>query len=189
MNISVINATWLMLLPSEALSTLILSTLYFLFTNPSAHTKILKEIHATHKNDNPITPTSAQNLTYLKACLDKTMRLFPFVVGCVTRIVPEEGAMVCGQYVPGGTTTGVHHWSAYHCERNFERPERWVMVEGVESGEDRLKAFQMSLNPRASEVLDTLLRHCRQPTYHQPFDLGPRTCIAKRFVSSFSHDT
>ncbi|KAJ5761611.1 hypothetical protein N7533_003650 [Penicillium manginii] len=73
---------------------------------------------------------------------------------------PEEGAMVAGHFIPKDTVVNVSQWSAYRSETNFIRanefiPERWLG--DSEFTKDAKGAFQ-------------------------PFSVGPRACICKKFA-------
>lgn len=38
---------------------------------------------------------------YLNAVLDEGLRIYPVVPGSMPRIVPQDGAIISGQFVPG----------------------------------------------------------------------------------------
>jgi cytochrome P450 len=119
--------------------------------------KAAQEIREKFKTVEEITASSTGELTYLQACLEEGLRMFPPTLGTLPRKVPDEGATICGRFVPGKTVVGVHHWSTYRSARNFKNPdqfcpERWLGDEKY--AEDDKAAFQ-------------------------PFSFGPRVCIAK----------
>jgi cytochrome P450 len=48
-----------------------------------------------------------KDLTYLQACIDEALRLHSTSALGLPRIVPEGGAVVCGEFFPEGTTLSV----------------------------------------------------------------------------------
>ena len=61
------------------------------------------------------------------------------------RVVPAEGADLCGVFLPGGAVVGMHAWVLHHDENIFGmdthafRPERWL-----EADVERLKTMERS---------------------------------------------
>ena len=61
------------------------------------------------------------------------------------RVVPAEGAVLCGVFLPGGTVVSVHAWVIHHDENIFGknthefRPERWL-----EADAEQLKLMERS---------------------------------------------
>ena len=76
--------------------------------------------------------------------------------------------MVDGRYVPEGTTVGVHQYAAYHCERNFVRPDCFVPERWLE-GKDEER----------SEWRDD------DRAVFNPFSVGPRNCIGRYVAFAF----
>lgn len=149
------NVILLFLTNNETSSSLLSSRLYFLLSNPSALSTAQREIRSHFSKLNGITIEGTENLIFLKACISESLRLFPPIPGPLPRLVPSNGAMICGQYVPRNTVVSISHWAVFHSERNFVnaeefRPERWL---GDEKDEGT-KAFY-------------------------PFSFGPRICVAR----------
>ena len=103
--------------------------------------------------------SAVQNLPYLNAVLEESLRVYPPAAFSQARVTPPEGAVICGEAVPGGTSVGVATWAASLSEHNWTepnafKPERWL-GDGW-TGDDQ-KAMQ-------------------------PFSVGPRNCIGKKSV-------
>lgn len=54
--------------------------------------------------DQILTLNMVQNLPYLNAVLYESMRRRPVTSLGLARIVPEEGATICGHFIPGGVS-------------------------------------------------------------------------------------
>ncbi|OTA81174.1 hypothetical protein M434DRAFT_85753 [Hypoxylon sp. CO27-5] len=76
-----------------------------------------------------------QNLNYLNAVVEETLRLSSPVPGCLPRIVPNGGACVGSIYIPAGTIASVSLLSIHQNTTLFPQPqkfcpERWLGEEG-----------------------------------------------------------
>ncbi|KAG9201710.1 hypothetical protein G6514_005519 [Epicoccum nigrum] len=75
---------------------------------------------------------TASKLPYLDACIKESMRLQPPTGFLMERVVPSEGAVICGEFIPGGTTVGCVPWVMHRHRPTFGddvenfRPERWI---------------------------------------------------------------
>jgi cytochrome P450 len=96
--------------------------------------------------------------TYLRACIDESMRLAPPVGAALWRRVLTNDTIVDGHVMPEGCDVGtsiysIHHNPDYYPEPFEFRPERWL-------GEDKSK----------TEVAVSAFN---------PFSVGARGCIGK----------
>lgn len=152
------NATIFINAGTETSTTLLCGAVYYILSNPQVLSRLTREVRgaATHVRD--LNLDLIYNLSYLKACVTESLRIYPPVPGTLTRLVPQGGAYICGQYVPQDTVVGVSHWATYHNGANFKypdefHPERWIDTEDGQYTGD-----------------------CRHAL--QPFNYGPRKCIA-----------
>lgn len=74
---------------------------YLLLSNPETLRKVTDEIRSTFKSESEITMTSVNQLTYMLACLNEALRMYPPVAGGLPREVPPNGREILGRYVPG----------------------------------------------------------------------------------------
>lgn len=101
----------------------------------------------------------SQKLPYLDACIREAFRLHPAAGLLLERIVPPNGADICGEHIAAGTIVGCNAWVIHRRSQVFGddveayRPERWLEV----SKEKR------------KEMNGTMLQ----------FGMGSRTCIRK----------
>ncbi|PLB53995.1 pisatin demethylase [Aspergillus steynii IBT 23096] len=84
----------------------------------------------------PISYTEAQEMVFMQACIKEALRLHPVTGYPLLRVVPEGGAVLAGQYFPGGTQVGINPWVLHRNEDIFGsdpasfRPERWLGAKG-----------------------------------------------------------
>lgn len=152
------NATIFINAGTETSTTLLCGAIYYILSNPQVLSKLTEEIRGAVTNIRDLNLDLINSMSYLKACVNESMRIYPPVPGTLTRLTPKGGAYICGNYVPQDTVVGVSHWATYHNAANFKypeefRPERWIDIENVQYAGDRRHALQ-------------------------PFSYGPRKCIA-----------
>ncbi|KFA80067.1 hypothetical protein S40288_08218 [Stachybotrys chartarum IBT 40288] len=155
------NAGLLIVAGSETTATLLCGATYLLTRNPDAMRKLAQEVRTTFQNKEDITLLSVNSLSYMLACLNETLRMYPPVSVGLPRIAPKGGATIAGLFVPEGTQLGVWQWAinrhpAYWTRPDDYIPERWL-------GKD--ERF-------ASDRLDAM----------QPFSVGPRNCIGRNLA-------
>ncbi|KAF4784431.1 cytochrome P450 [Colletotrichum scovillei] len=154
------NASIIIIAGSETTATLLSGVTYLLLKNPEKMKKLVNEVRTTFDKESDVDLTSVNKLTYMLACLDEALRLYPPVPTGLPRTVPEGGAMVRGEFLPAKTTVAVHQWAMYHNEANFKNPflfhpERFLG--DPEYASDRREAFQ-------------------------PFHIGPRNCLGRNLA-------
>ncbi|KAJ5633165.1 hypothetical protein N7490_009504 [Penicillium lividum] len=153
------NSQTFMLAGTETTATGLSGLLYHLLMNPDKMEIIVKEVRETFEKDSDIEMRALEHMPYLNACIEEGLRVYPPVPLGLPRVTPEEGALICGENVPGKTSVSVHQWATYHSPKNFKRPEefipeRWI---GDEFASDNKAAFQ-------------------------PFSTGPRNCLGKNLA-------
>ncbi|KAK8017967.1 cytochrome P450 [Apiospora marii] len=145
---------------SETTATALSGATYLLLENPSALERLTAEIKTRFQSEQDITIQATAELPYLNAVVQESLRMCPPGPSVFPRVVPEGGRVVCGQFVPGGYTVGVHQLAADRSSRNFAEPdafapERWL-------GDPRFDKDQKAA--------------C------QPFSYGARNCIGKNLA-------
>ncbi|OBT71994.1 hypothetical protein VF21_08607 [Pseudogymnoascus sp. 05NY08] len=145
-------------------STFLSGVMYYLMSNAEAFDRLKTELRTTFSSLEEITCNSTAQCEYLAAVIKEGLRIYPPAGGAhLPRIVPPEGAMISGYWVPGRTRVSVHQWSVVHDEKYFHRPddfipERWIKGEKASEMGDRLEASQ-------------------------PLSYGPRGCLGKNLAA------
>lgn len=133
---------------------------YYLLRNPNIMTKLVDEVRTTFSTEADITIETLAKMTYLNACLEEGLRMYPPVPTGMPRRTPDGGAMICGQYVPEDITVSVSHWSSYRSEDNWHLPNQFIPERWT--GDERFKDDNH--------------------TSFQPFSFGPRNCIGRNLA-------
>lgn len=108
--------------------------------HPEALKTLREELDNALDSSEDIAPyEKVKHLTYLRACLDESLRIIPPVSHPLVRQTPPEGAMVLGDFLPGGTTVSMSAYVAHRDPKAFPepeeyRPERWLGEAGKELG-------------------------------------------------------
>ncbi|KAI0280406.1 cytochrome P450 monooxygenase-like protein [Russula aff. rugulosa BPL654] len=103
-----------------------------------------------------------EKLSYLAAVTKEGLRMFPGVIAH-PRVVPREGAVISGKFIPGGTVVGQSFTYVHRSQLIYERPE--------EFSPDRW------LGPNA-KACDTAL---------SVFSKGPRSCFGVNLAYAEIH--
>ncbi|CAG7974547.1 unnamed protein product [Penicillium salamii] len=156
------NAEILIIGGSETTASLLSGVTYLLLTNPHAHNKLKDEVRSTFESQADINLVSVNKLSYMLACLDEAMRMYPPIANGLPRLCPDVGATIMGEHIPPNTFVSVHHWALYRRDDYFKdpntfHPERFL-------GDD-------SFADDRREVL-------------QPFHVGPRNCLGRNLAYS-----
>lgn len=111
-------------------------TLRFLLQNPSSLARCVQEIRTAESANRLSTPVqyeeTRQHLPYFAACIKESMRLKPSAPSLFGRLLPPEGKVIDGVFVPGGTEVTSHSYTVHRDKALFGedaeefRPERWL---------------------------------------------------------------
>lgn len=91
----------------ETTSSLVAATLYLLLRNPHCLEKVTHEVRTSFKSQEDITFAALDNLTYMVACLNESLRWYPPVASGLPREVMKGGATIGGRPVPESVCHGV----------------------------------------------------------------------------------
>ena len=119
---------------SDTTAILLRTTIYSLLSHPATLSRLLSELDSLPPSSVRTSTTfkQARSLPYLDACIKEAGRLHPPFGLPLERVVPPEGATVCGQRFTGGTVVGMSPWVVHRDKDVFGedagvwRPERWL---------------------------------------------------------------
>ena len=174
-------------------TAIFLRTLFHrLLAHPSTLASLRTELDAAASAGRlsiPATWKESLDLPYLDACIKEAGRVHPPFGLPLERVVPPDGATICGEYLPPGTIVGISAWVAHHDRETFGedadtwRPERWLV-----EAETRKRMELRLLTVRSPSPIFSMpqLMSCA------PFSLVPatehvseRTSPSWRSISSF----
>ncbi|GJN78228.1 isotrichodermin C-15 hydroxylase [Purpureocillium lilacinum] len=155
------NANILLVAGSETTATLLSGCTYMLLSNPEKLAKLTKEVRGTFNHPSEVTIKAVSNMPYLHAALSEALRIYPPSPAGFMRIVPGNGDMIGGHWIPGGTSVSVSQWPANHSDSNFTMPNSFVPERFL--GDPRFEKDNTS-------VLN-------------PFSAGPRNCLGKSLAN------
>ena len=172
---------------SETTGISLAAIFYFLLKNRHCYQRLMDEIDAAVYNqiiqDRPLGLVSwaeSQKLTYLDACVKEAFRLHPAVGLPLERVVPAQGATICGEDIPGGTIVGCNAWVIHrrgeifgHDAEEF-RPERWLETSKEVRKEMEACMFQFGMGPRTclGKNISLLEIYKLVPSFLRRFEVG-----------------
>jgi cytochrome P450 len=146
---------------SDTTSITISACLFYLLHNPATLAALIREIRSTFISASDIHSGPPLNsCTYLRACIDETLRLSPPVPSHLPREVLPGGLTVDGHFLPEGTVVGTSPWAIHHNSEYFPEPFSFQPERQV-------------LTPTNADAIATAhAAFC-------PFSLGARGCVGK----------
>ncbi|OLN95806.1 Pisatin demethylase 9 [Colletotrichum chlorophyti] len=131
---------------SDTTATAIRATFLHIITNPRVTAKLQAEIAAANLSWPIVSDGEAREKPYLQAVIKEGLRIFPPVVGQMSKEVPKGGDLFKGVYLPEGTRIGYCAWGIFRradvwgSDAEIFRPERWL-----EADADKLRRMEGTL--------------------------------------------
>lgn len=98
------NAATFVLAGSETTAALLSGCTYYLLKNPAKYSRLVGEIRSAFRRPGDVSLAEIANLPYLSAVFEESLRVYPPIPTMLPRLVPEGGAIINGQFVPGGVS-------------------------------------------------------------------------------------
>lgn len=166
---------------SDTTAITLSSIFYNLLKYPRTWQRLQQEIDMAAKEgrvSDPVTFKEAQELPYLQAVIKEALRIHSATGLPMQRLVPTEGTIIAGRFIPGGCTVGMNAWVAHRNKKVYGqdaeewRPERWLEIEEQGRGAEVEKYF-FGMHPTAPLLRGISIDIC------PAFGMGSRTCIGK----------
>lgn len=152
------NSVMFLVAGFETTGTTLSFTSYLLAKYPDVQEKTRKEIQDVISAQGGLTYESISKMRYLDQVISESLRMYPVVVGFITRQC-EQDFKYNGLTIPGGLSILVPAYQLHHDPTLWNEPERFCP--------DRF----------SSENKNQI-----QPMAYQGYGSGPRNCVAMRFA-------
>jgi cytochrome P450 len=147
----------------ETTPTLLCSLTFLLIKHPEAMKSLTDEIRGAFKSEAEINMAGISKLEYLTACIQEALRIYPPIAAGMKRVVPNRGATIAGQWVPGGTLVTIVHHAIFNSSENFKNPGKFIPERHL---------------PNSNLIYSTDKKSCLHP-----FSVGPQACIGQEYVN------
>ena len=117
---------------SDTTAILLRATVYFLLRHPPSLHRLRAERDAASPSV-PVSWAEARDLPFLDAVIKEAGRLHPAKGLPLERVVPEGGAVICGEFLREGTVVGISAWVCHRDKGLFgeDAEERKSMERGL----------------------------------------------------------
>ncbi|XP_016961298.1 probable cytochrome P450 12a5, mitochondrial [Drosophila biarmipes] len=137
--------------------------------NPEKQAKLREEVMKVLPNkDSEFTEASMKNVSYLRACIKESQRIYPLTVGNARGLTRDS--VISGYRIPAGTFVSMIPISSLHNEEYFPQPKEFLPERWLRNASD-------SDGKCPANDLRT-----KNPFIFMPFGFGPRMCVGKRIV-------
>jgi cytochrome P450 len=144
---------------SDTTATSLASIFFYLSHYPDTYAKARDEVRRAFSSADEISLGAKLNsCTYLRMCIDESMRITPPIGASLFREAGPGGVTVDGHHFPAGIDVGTSIYSIHHNADYFPRPHRFMPERWAAGAEHVPGGASAALNP---------------------FSLGPRGCIGK----------
>ena len=147
---------------SDTTSNSLASIIDLLCRHPKVYSRLQKELDDAFPDglsaDEIAKFTQVQDLPYLNAVINESMRYRPTSAMGLPRVVPEGGAEVSGRCFKEGTVLSVPSYSIHHNPIAFDDPDSYWPERWLEGDQNALKK------------------------YFIPFSYGPRACVGRNVL-------
>lgn len=178
---------------ADSTASMLRSVVCFLVEHPDALETVRNELLDQQRTAMGLTLPfpqwqELQNVPFLDACIKESLRLdAPFAMP-LERVVPAEGATICGKFYPAGTVVGMSPYIAnryrptWGDDADLWRPHRWL--DGEPSQIRKLEASLLSVSHMQSVFLMLAMSdHASSGPAHEVVWASTSPCLNSRSLS------
>ncbi|KAL7928659.1 cytochrome P450, partial [Trichoderma chlorosporum] len=151
---------------AETTAAAMSALVFYICSNSNAHNRLVEELHSTFANEEDITLKATQQLEYLHACIEETLRVYPPINETPPRICP--GDTIDGKYIPAGTAISVFQEATYHNPEHWAEPDSYIPERWLS---------------KSHPFNDSRFENDNRAVF-KPFSYGPRDCVGKNLAYS-----
>jgi len=116
---------------SDGVGLTLAASMFYVLKNPEVYEKLAREVRMSFTSAEEIRAPKINQLPYLHAVFEETMRMTPAVPSALPRYVEKGGIVVDGQHIPEGIDVGVSPYAIHHNEAIYPRsfqfcPDRFL---------------------------------------------------------------
>lgn len=100
----VANSRVLLIGGSETSATLLSGLVFHLLKTPRVLQKLQEEVRQAFSSPSEMTFSAETKLSYMQACIEEALRIYPPIASAMPRFTPPAGSMIDGQFVPGNVS-------------------------------------------------------------------------------------
>ncbi|KAH9904867.1 cytochrome P450 [Xylariomycetidae sp. FL2044] len=158
------EAFFLLIAGGDTVATGLAAAFFYLSRNPGCYERLALEVRSTFDSPEEITQQSVASCTYLRACINESLRMNPPIPTTLWREQYDTARgselVIDGHVIPRGTQVGVNMYTIHHNSEYFPdpftfKPDRWL-----------------------DETLPADRRKLMNDVFN-PFTCGPRVCPGK----------
>ncbi|XP_062862055.1 sterol 26-hydroxylase, mitochondrial-like isoform X2 [Trichomycterus rosablanca] len=153
----------LLLAGVDTTSNTLLWALYLLSRDPEVQDKLYQEVSSIIKGDKIPSAEEVNNMSYLKAVIKETLRIYP-VVPVNARLLSDSDVTIGGHFFPKKTAFVIHHYAISQDEAVFPEPQIFKPERWLRDGRERPRPFGSI-----------------------PFGFGIRGCVGRRIAELEMH--
>ncbi|KAJ6531192.1 cytochrome P450 [Mycena capillaripes] len=148
---------------SDTTAYVMSSLVWFLLSNPECYRRVQEELDSVFVDgDDPLDVSKHDQLNFLSACIDETLRLHPPLPTNGTRQVHihQPGRNIAGRYIPEGTSIYTPPYSLHRNPDYFSQPDQFIPDRWLP--DSKLEKHETSA--------------------FIPFSLGPANCVGQHLA-------
>ncbi|KIW94689.1 uncharacterized protein Z519_04666 [Cladophialophora bantiana CBS 173.52] len=151
---------------SDTTAIILRAVFFYLLTDQARLERVMSEIRQTlaqrPRDDSfgdHFSWAEARQMPFLQACIKESLRIHPALGMILPRVVPVQGATICGVFIPGGTEVGCNAWTVHRDKDIYgEDADLWIPERWLDNNEEKVKILER---------------------YNFAFGAGSRTCIGR----------